>query len=120
MSFESFTSADIFKAGASLVTGGAIAGWFREHRKAKKDAQSFALEFMREQSQRIDKLVTQVAQLEADHIIASKALELSREQVHDLRGEVGRYRMEILVKDQEITRLKTALGEHRRGDITHD
>lgn len=99
----------------SLLGGGALVAWIRERRKGKKDANMFALEFLKQQSERIDKLVQQVAALEADHRVALEALQIAREETHALRNELFKAKATIELRDHEIARLKTALAEHGRG-----
>lgn len=116
---DNITDTDLFKGIASLVTGGAFVGWYREHRKARKDEQNFALEFMKKQSLRIDKLVQEVAELKADNRISQGELESSRQLLASVRAELLISRAETAEANHEIVRLKTALGEYStRGTAT--
>lgn len=114
MSWETLTNSDMFKGVASIVTGGAFVGYVRERRRGRKDQNTFALDFMREQSKRIDELVQEVADLKAESRASLKAIETLQEVNHDLRGELAKAKFQNDLDAHEITRLKTALGEHER------
>lgn len=112
---EQLTSSEGFKVLASIVTGGAFVGWYREHRKGRKDANAFALEFIREQSQRIDKLVQEVAELKAENRSSEKRLfELMRDH-ENLRDENTQLKVDKTALVGEIERLKTAMQQPHTG-----
>lgn len=106
MSIDSITNADMFKGFASIITGGAFVGWYREHRKGRKDAYGFAIEMIGQLSARVDALVMEIAQVKAENTLAADSLTILRKQYDELKVE--------------NTRLKTALGEHRRGEVNHE
>lgn len=80
---------------ASVLTGGALIAWFREYRKGRKDANNFALHFMQTQSERIDKLVEQVAKLEAENRVAADALVLARDEINRLSQDLFKANAEL-------------------------
>lgn len=91
---DDLTSTEIFKGTMAIITGGAFVGWFREHRRAKKDAYNFAIELLKQQSvelaserARVDKLVEDMAIVKAQHNIATDALEVLRKENVELKAE---------------------------------
>jgi hypothetical protein len=107
---DDITNSDSFKLLASIVTGGAFVGWFREHRRAKKDAATFSIEFMKLQAaelaaerKRVDDLVGRMAQLEADH-----------------SEQRAGYRLALMEKDAEILRLRTELAHYAPRTVVAD
>jgi hypothetical protein len=98
--FDDLTHSTTFQALMSVVTGGAFVGWYREHRKGRKDAYVFAMDLLAQQNARIDALVSEVATLKARHDIATDALDILKQENAELK--------------LENSRLKTALGEHGR------
>ena len=100
MALDELTSNDGFKAFASIITGGAFVGWYREHRRSKKDAYGFAMDLLQQQNLRIDALVMQVAKLEARVAVEADAVAILKQENEELKAENAR--------------LKTALGEHGR------
>lgn len=100
MPLDELTNSDMFKGLASIVTGGALVGWFREHRKGRKDAYSFAMDLLSQQNLRIDQLVKDFATLQAQYHVAADALAILEKENTVLRAENDR--------------LKTALGEQGR------
>lgn len=94
------TDPDVTKGILSIVTGGAFVGWYREHRKGKKDAYTFAMDLLSQQNLRIDELVKDMAVMGAKYQVAADALDILKKENADLKVE--------------NTRLKTALGEHGR------
>lgn len=113
---DDITGSSMFQVLASIITGGAFVGWYREHRKTKQDAQKFSLEFMQKQSERIDKLVVEVADLKAANKLSSGELESSRLELARAHAEVIIEKAKVVEQEHEITRLKTALGEHGRNN----
>lgn len=106
---DSMTDTDVFKGLASIVTGGAFVGWYRERRKGKQDAYSFAMEFMNQQAKelaaerlRVDALIIEMATLKALYESASQATTILKSEIAELKVE--------------NIRLKTALGEHGRNN----
>lgn len=48
---------------AAIAGGGGVVGWYRERRKSRKDANTFALDLIGTQNERIDALTFQVGEL---------------------------------------------------------
>lgn len=108
-------NADTFSIAAAVAGGGGIVGWVRERRKSRKDANGFALEFIKAQSLRIDELVREVAELRADNrVYDTTIVGLTRENA-DLRTERDKERQEKALLNAEIDRLKTALQRPHDG-----
>lgn len=110
MSLDQLTNTEFFKFVAAVVTGGAFVGWYREHRRAKKDAATFSIEFMKLQAQelaaervRVDELVRRMADLEAQHAEQRTA-----------------YRLALVEKDAEILRLRTELAHYAPRSVVAD
>lgn len=100
MGINALTDNDVWKTAASIVTGGAFVGWYRERRRGKKDAYTFAMDLMTQQSVRIDALVSEVAELKARVMVESDTVKTLKEENEHLKSECDR--------------LRTALGEHNR------
>lgn len=100
MGLDTLTDNDVWKTAASIVTGGAFVGWYRERRRGKKDAYVFAMDLITQQSVRIDALVGEVAELKAKFAVESDTVEMLRRENEHLKSECDR--------------LKTALGEQNR------
>lgn len=108
------TSNTSFQAFMSIVTGGAFVGWYRERRMSKKDERKFTLDFMKTQSERIDTLVSEVAELKAANRVSTGELENSRQELARVRAELLVEKAQVRELEHEVVRLKTALGEHGR------
>ena len=98
-----------------VAGGGGIAGWLREKRKGRKDANQFALEFIRTQSVRIDELVREVAELRGDNRVYETTISGLTRENSDLRSERDKERQEKLLLNAEIDRLKTVLQRPHDG-----
>lgn len=104
---DALTNSEVFKGIATVITGGAFVGWYREKRRGKKDVYSFAIEMLGQQSTelaaerlRVDRMISDIAELRAERNLVADQLDRLRTENEELRTEV--------------TRLKTALGEHGR------
>lgn len=104
---DNLTQTDLFKGLISVVTGGAFVGWYREHRRGKKDAYTFAIEMIKEtraelaqERSRVDNLVKEIAAINAQHNTATEALSMLKQENLELK--------------HENARLKTALAEQGR------
>lgn len=100
MSIDSLTNNETFKVLATIVTGSAGVAWYRERRKTKKDAYTFAMDLLSQQNTRIDSLVKDMARLEARVSSQADAMDILKLENSELKIENAR--------------LKTALGEHGR------
>lgn len=92
----------------TVVGAGGIGGWLRERRKGRKDANQFAMEFIKAQSLRIDELVKEVAELRADNRVYDASIKPLQRENEELRFEREHLKA-------EIDRLKTALQAPHAG-----
>lgn len=106
---------NVLAIAGTVVGGGGIVGWVRERRKGRKDANGFALEFIKAQSLRIDELVKEVAELRADNRVYDATITALTRENGELRSERDKDRAEKVLLNAEIERLKTALQQPHTG-----
>ena len=97
---DDMINTDGFKAVLSVITGGAFVGWYREHRKGRKDAYTFAMDLLGQQNLRIDALVSEVAHLKAKHDVATDAVDMLKKENADLKVECLRLKAELANKER--------------------
>ena len=91
-----FSNQEWFKALASIVTGGAFVGWYREYRKGRKDTIGLTIDFIKMQSSRIDVLVEETVTLRSEIRLVEQELSRLRDENIRLRQKLTeRYRNEV-------------------------
>lgn len=95
----------------TIVGAGGIGGWLRERRKGRKDANNFAMEFIKAQSLRIDELVREVAELRADNRVYDATITGLTRENQELRSERAMFVAEIDRLKVSIQELKSAGGQ---------
>lgn len=106
MMLETLTNTESFKVIASVITGGAFVGWYREHRRGRKDVMTFTLQRMEQQAaelaaerMRVDQLVNRIANLERDHAMDRagyrEALAAKDITIAEQRAEIDRLKTEL-------------------------